>query len=362
MAFPEIEWLLAASLVLSGSLLFVAVWMLNRRGLRALVLLDRIYHLDRQVEQDLILFIQQLYPLLNAAGCRGLFYRIHWYGQPIVGGTGRKSRNVRSIKEQSDDIELELELHWPRRASGEVWIFNEVTLRTVRALIRMNMLLKQQSQLNAQLQASQQQLFLRHDIKNLAQFIQLQGEMLQQSVEVRPDDPLLQRLQKSSALAARQADKVLLRLQEPVEPDEGSTEETLELAECCRDRAQAFGVELSLSGSLQLALPRPVVDTLLDNLLSNSVKHGQGSVISVELTQEPNYSVARFFQHCAGGCDDTLPRLFEPFVSSSEQPGSGIGLYHCRTLLKRYGGTLSANCVDDQLCFELRLPDTVKSS
>ncbi len=88
---------------------------------------------------------------------------------------------------------------------------------------------------------------------------------------------------------------------------------------------------------------------VLQNLMENAIKYGNGEAIRISVTEE---------DHCAlvsvrnGGCtlpENELPHIFESFWRGSNtenKKGSGLGLYICRQLMRRMGGEIFAEAKD----------------
>lgn len=91
---------------------------------------------------------------------------------------------------------------------------------------------------------------------------------------------------------------------------------------------------------------------VLQNIIENAVKYGDGNEIKLSLKQEDNcilISVAN------SGCtlsDNELPHIFESFWRGSNvgsNNGSGLGLYICRKLMQEMGGEAFAELNGDKI-------------
>ncbi len=84
---------------------------------------------------------------------------------------------------------------------------------------------------------------------------------------------------------------------------------------------------------------------VLQNLMENAIKYGNGEFIRLEFSEEDG---CRLISVVNGGC--TLPEMelshiFDSFWRGSNaegQPGSGLGLYICRKLMRTMGGEVFA--------------------
>jgi len=91
---------------------------------------------------------------------------------------------------------------------------------------------------------------------------------------------------------------------------------------------------------------------VIQNLMENAIKYGNGEAISLTVTEE---------DHCAlvsvrnGGCtlpENELPHIFESFWRGSNaehKKGSGLGLYICRQLMRNMGGEVFAKIQDTDM-------------
>jgi len=349
MSLLEIKWFLPALLVAGGVVVMLAAATIYRRGQQALKLIDQIYALNQQCEQDLLCFLDKLPGLLTPLqGFAGLEYKLDWYGQPLSAQAGQTSRYSRAITEIHTDAQLTLTLYWLHKPVAERWVFQEVLVRTLSMLARMNILIKQQSQSEAQRQASRSMLFLKHDIKNLAQFIQLQNTLLERTRHPASEKTFT-RIVRSSALAQRQADEILLRL-EPAD-SQALNAEPIALAAFCQQKADAFGIQLTVQGDGEVLLPASVLDTVLENLYSNALQHGKVTALALDI-QSGYPLVIELIQQTPIPAEK-LARIFEPLSSQTGEKGRGIGMYHCRELLHSYQADIKVASDDSGTVFKL---------
>lgn len=89
---------------------------------------------------------------------------------------------------------------------------------------------------------------------------------------------------------------------------------------------------------------------VLQNLMENAIKYGDGEQIRIRFSEEDGCILICV---CNTGCTlpaGELPHVFDSFWRGSNaagQPGSGLGLYICRQLMHKMGGELFARIRDD---------------
>ncbi|SDB42865.1 Signal transduction histidine kinase [Ruminococcaceae bacterium FB2012] len=86
---------------------------------------------------------------------------------------------------------------------------------------------------------------------------------------------------------------------------------------------------------------------VLQNLMENAVKYGDGRRISITVDEEED---CKLITVSNTGCtlpDEETPHIFDSFwrgSNSSGKPGSGLGLYICRQLMSKMNGDIFARC------------------
>ena len=88
---------------------------------------------------------------------------------------------------------------------------------------------------------------------------------------------------------------------------------------------------------------------VLQNIIENAVKYGDGKIIDIDLSQEDG---CQLITVKTSGCtlsDTELPHIFESFwrgANADNIKGSGLGLYICRQLMHKMGGEIFAEIKD----------------
>lgn len=91
--------------------------------------------------------------------------------------------------------------------------------------------------------------------------------------------------------------------------------------------------------------PRRIVQVLV-NLLSNALKFTpSGGRIQIDANREKNEIVVRVRDTGAGLTTEQISRLFRPFSqvhdpAAMTNPGTGLGLYICRSIIEQHGGRM----------------------
>ena len=91
---------------------------------------------------------------------------------------------------------------------------------------------------------------------------------------------------------------------------------------------------------------------VLQNIIENAIKYGNGQFINVAFSEEEN---CRLIAVKNSGCtlsDNELPHIFDSFwrgANSENIPGSGLGLYICRQLMHKMNGEIFAEISGDTM-------------
>ena len=90
---------------------------------------------------------------------------------------------------------------------------------------------------------------------------------------------------------------------------------------------------------------------MLQNILENAIKYGDGRYVRIKIGEEENY---KLIQITNSGCslkEEELPHLFDSFYRGSnieKKDGSGLGLYIAKTLMKMMDGDVFAKINNDE--------------
>lgn len=113
---------------------------------------------------------------------------------------------------------------------------------------------------------------------------------------------------------------------------------------------------LKLSGSKQ------ELGQVLFNLISNAQyelthrKTGQ-PLIAIEISRREKEIIITVQDNAGGIPEEHLPSLFEPYFSTKQEQGTGLGLYMSRTIIEeRFEGALEAENRQDGAIFTIKLP------
>jgi two-component system, OmpR family, sensor kinase len=123
--------------------------------------------------------------------------------------------------------------------------------------------------------------------------------------------------------------------------------------------------------TLDCELPGPVDGTwdqlateqVLDNLVSNALRYGDGKPVRIELESHPEWVEVRVIDRGIGIAPADHERIFQRFARASSAPrsgGFGIGLWLSSKLVQAQGGTLKLQSEPGQgSTFSVRLPRDV---
>lgn len=313
-----------------------ALWYQARKASRinlGLIRLNEQHHFDTPI------FLEQAWPLLEQAGLLGLTWRLDWFGIVKQGSYGRHL-NASTYKEIKV-AEMKLTMNFYQRNNrGEQRYFEETLIATFLLLLRTDMLIKANAIDATFTHMSRLNLFLQHDMKNIAQFIQLMADQLA-SVPPGKEGQVLSHLRRAAPLIRHRADRIVNTLTVGSKPDEGLRE--IHLHQVLSGLCQLYELEAQIEGDALIHATGTTIDTALDNILKNyhdaSVREHIAKPLMLIAIDTHAQQVSISIEARNGTGAPAPERLFEPFWSS-DAAGLGIGLYQAKQMLEMQGGSL----------------------
>lgn len=118
-----------------------------------------------------------------------------------------------------------------------------------------------------------------------------------------------------------------------------------ETLEGISDTIESFGshVRLELTEDLNGFWDRKRVEQILNNLINNALKYGQGSPITIKTSLDSGWARIEVRDSGIGIPSEAMERIFNRFernISASEVSGLGLGLFITRQLVEAHGGQI----------------------
>jgi signal transduction histidine kinase len=315
--------------------------------------------LNEQLQFDTPVFLQNAWPLLAQGGLRGIAWQLDWFGVPLTFQAGESDGY--SIRKEIDVAEMKLAITFQQYRHGERRYFDEALIETFLLLLRTDMWIKAGATDATFAQMSKLTLFLQHDMKNVAQFIQLMADQLA-VVPAGKEQQVLNYLRTSAPLIRHRADRIVNTL--TAGQDHGESLHTMQIADEVAQICSLYRLDCNISGAAQVRMPENAFDSALDNILKNYSDIGSripGLIPQVSISITENDSVVGIVIKANNVPPvEHIERLFEPFWSR-DPAGLGIGLYQAKQMVEMCGGSISASLLDGgKLQFHVELPSIPK--
>jgi signal transduction histidine kinase len=313
--------------------------------------------LNEQHLFDLPDFLRASWPLLTQAGLVGMRWQLTWFGTPLAGEYGAQGATMLERRLAVGDNILELRLYHSRLRGEQRYLF-EFLAENYLLLLHMDLWIKAGSVQGAFAQAARLGLFVQHDMKNIAQFIELAADQIENS-QPGHEGKLLDSLRTVFPALRVRASRILGTL---TGQNQGTHQRRYALAESWQQAAAIHDLNLVIAGTAEVTLPEGLLESILDNLLGNYANQRHDNcrqpTLSLTLASRPNRIVASLTDTSAPPLSLPAERLFEPFWTN--RPGGlGIGLYQARNLAISIGGSLEAlTPAKEPLTFVLNLPES----
>ena len=178
-----------------------------------------------------------------------------------------------------------------------------------------------------------------HDLKTALASVQLQAEGLLEDWPDRAPRAPLDRLLGDTVRLQIQLENSLFVAQ----PDGRLLAEPIQVGPAVARLAGDWpGLDLKVTGEASALADARGFDAIVRNLLQNAVVHGGARHVDVVVTAGDTGRVRLLVTDDGRGVvPELLARLGQPFTRSGPTSGSGVGLFVCRQLAVRMGGTLT---------------------
>ena len=297
--------------------------------------------LNEQLLFDTPVFLQNAWPLLAQSGLRGISWKLDWFGVMMEGQAGAEDGT--HIDKEIEVGEMKLAMRFQQSRHSERRYFNEALIETFLLLLRTDMWIKAGTIDATFSQMSKLTLFLQHDMKNVAQFIQLMSDQLA-TVPVGKEIQVLDYLRAAAPLIRHRADHIVRTL--TLGQSYANPMRNMQLHEELKQICKLYHLECVIKGSAQITVPENTLDSALDNVLKNysdlSLRDaGVNPIVTISI-----HDNASKVEICISAANTTpithMERLFEPFWSI-DPAGLGIGLYQSRQMLEMCQGTIKVS-------------------
>ena len=376
----------AVALVVAGlSVGFTMLWLRHLSRLHRQNM-DQLLGLREALHDDLLGTLVVHQRTLAKLGLISMDWRGSWYGSPVftrVGpripanihgleatGESRKPRFDEQVLHQSfqyDDISLEFRVGL-KGLRGERRLFAIQAAEVLFAMLQGGLAARQLALVAAVSQRAKVGVFLQHDMRNLAQWVQLVAEDFASA----EDDVTLmaraRRLRSNAALAANRAQRMAQALLNPTWQPSASAplapleapepEQMLDLQEQIGQAGELHQVQIELVGAARLQWDGAALASVLDNVLGNVSNLSRERMVAarcrVVVAQEGPHILVHFeTPHLP--LEIPLDKLFEPWASSGPV-NKGLGMYQARKQAQQAQGDLYATKLGEGLRVTLQLP------
>lgn len=341
----------AAAFLIGGgaSLAFALMWLRAGTRRRRRVL-DEVLALRAGFEHDPLRALQQADDWVRTAGLRGLAWEGEWYGVAVAGAVGaplapgaRAADRLEHHFEQPDVVlTLRVDLRGTR---GEGRLFAEQAAHWLFVVFEGALAARELALRASMAQRARVAVFVQHDMRNLAQWVELVTDDLGAA---RTPDALLaaaSRLQSGAAAARERAQRIASAMSRGTAtastPDTVNVQAELALAASMHQVDLQWRTDPDVPS---LSWDRDSLRVVLDNVLGNISRIARERMLPPVCTvgwDRVEDQACISFDSPELRLDVPLSRLFEPWAGTSPT-GWGLGLYQARKVALAAGGDLRA--------------------
>ncbi len=362
----SMEWIQAAIeflssegwflILLLGIVLVVLALYFRYQTLKLRHSISQLYKINENCQQDALEFFHQSWPLLNRSGCLELEANVNWFGETfkISKGSTLDQTYLYAFTASVDDMKFKVSAYLSYSGQQPESIAR-VILITFQHILEQDLMLKQSQILISQKRLERYQLFVQHEIKNIAQFLQLLSDQVQTIEAEEACNKLMNRLKASVPFMAQRAKRTL---SQTYQPSQVLQNEWINIESMILDIVKVNALAAQIKGEANVYLPRELMLEVFKNILNNFRDHGSGNeVLKIRVKKQADELSVQIESSEISLQQVPIERMFEPFWTNSES-GMGLGLFLARELLKQIDGlvTFRSNTENQTSLFEVSIP------
>lgn len=324
--------------------------------------LARLHTLNEEVGSDALDFCRQSWPILEESGAKYATIDIEWFGEQKFMELGDKPENLEkflsvSRKIDCEDMVFDVNIFYKSKTAILPNTLEGLVFTNFFSILRQNTLLKEDEIRSSQLRLKRYQMFVQHEIKNIAQFITMLSTSVARITTDNDKIRLFDRLKTSLPIMESRATKAIQSMKSPETFDK--TKKIVDVPTIVREVCEMFELKANVIGKAITSLRKEFLVEILKNVLGNFRDHKSSSNLSIyvyDAHTSPDQIEIQIFSEKIAGIELQPERLFEPFWTTSES-GLGLGLFLAREMLKQEGGQIRFHQTQTHYGFILNLPN-----
>ncbi|MFN3384924.1 MAG: ATP-binding protein [Archaeoglobaceae archaeon] len=237
-----------------------------------------------------------------------------------------KKREITEIQRGNERAYLQIYATPLSDLSGFVLVFRDVT-QLIDAYQRIEELNKVLGLMNK---------ILRHDVLNKLAIVRGYLEISLENLEKEAIEKALKAVDDAVEIINR-----MRELERSLIGREMKAVSLREIVERVSENVRKLGVNVEIEGDA-IVFADDAIYSLVDNIMSNAVKHGKATKISVKIEKEGEFCKLTIADNGKGLPMQFADKLFTEGFSHGKSAGTGLGLYIVKEIVKRYGGRVRA--------------------
>jgi signal transduction histidine kinase len=193
-----------------------------------------------------------------------------------------------------------------------------------------------------------------HEMKTPLASLRLQAESLAESIKAKKHQKLIRRLVLDTERLELQMEKALYLAS--LSRAESLFMEKFQLSEILNPMQNYYPqLDWNAQENVELYCDKRALESILKNLIENSMNHGQASKIYLRVRKSINTIFLEITDNGIG-FRGNLSKLGQLYYKHTNRSGSGIGLFLTKALMQKMHGKANFYCTNSKFQVELEFP------